>query len=77
MSLLVNESDFLSAIGNNSDRATIHPASISNVFAVTVGVVTLTALSFLSKKFVSSSILNKTRTRIPSGPRGLPIVGQL
>lgn len=74
MSLSINDSKLFHVI--NSNPATIYPESIYYVSIVAVSVVALITLYFLFESSVSRSLTDKAGNIIPSGPRGLPIVGK-
>lgn len=75
MSLSINDYKLFHLI--NSKPATIYPESNYYVSIVAASVVALITLYFLFKSSVSRPLTDKAGNSIPSGPRGLPIVGKL
>lgn len=77
MSLYINGSDQFFDIAN--ETATTQTREVHHVSIIAAGVLTLTSLYLLLQPFLfwSRSLTDKAGNRIPVGPRGLPIVGQL
>lgn len=77
MSLYINGSDQFFDIGN--DPATLQTKEVHHVSIIAAGVLTLTSLYFLLQTFLSQprSLTDKAGNKIPAGPWGLPVVGQL
>lgn len=75
MSLSINDYKLFHLI--NSKPATIYPESNYYVSIVAASVVALITLYFLFESSVSRPLTDKAGNSIPSGPRGLPIVGKL
>lgn len=74
MSLSINDYKLFHILNSNS--ATVYPASNHYVAIFAASVVALITLCILFESFVSRPLTDEAGNSIPSGPRGLPIVGE-